>query len=373
VNVWNTPLFTDRPTFTVDSGTVVGSDVTGVSLNSSELLAGLRGSKKFLEELSKFNTVGKLRNLKFGPSDIKDGIGDLERVGHTANLVDLVAQIQPLTAYLAEAKANLSADHPWAERAETQRKALLDDLRRLAKGEKQVKPNALTRDLEKLKSDYINAYAELHRQLTLGPKADDQRWGLYDDTRLKALEALVEIDLLGAGGGSELSAWKQGIQSLQTCREFHEGMLKDSPTCPSCNLRPALKNADVSAEASLKLLDDRLDNTLIRWRQALRANLGSETVKHSLDAMSPNERQPIEAFLAQADEDAAIPDGFVRAASQAFQGIESLTLEMDVLLEALKTGGLPCTVDELQRRFVDYIQRTMRGHDVRNTRLNLDK
>lgn len=373
INIWNTPLFTDRPTFAVESGTVVGSDQQGLTLNSSELLAGLRGAKKFLEELSKFNTVGKLRNLKFGPSDIKDGVADLERVGHTADLVDLVSQIQPLTAYLAEAKANLPADHPWVERAEVQRKSLLDDLRRLAKGEKQIKPSALTRELEKLKTEYVNEYAELHRQLTLGPKADDKRRKLYDDPRLKALEALVEIDLLGAGGGSELSAWKQGIQSLQTCREFHEGMLKDSPTCPSCNLRPALKNASVSADKSLKLLDDRLDNTLMRWRQALRTNLGSETVKHSLDSMSPKERKPIEAFLAQADEDPVIPDGFVRAASQAFRGIESLTLEVDALLEALKTGGLPCTVDELQRRFGDFVQKNMRRHDARNTRLNLDK
>lgn len=373
LSIWNTPLFTDRPTFAVEKGTVVGSDETGVSLKSSELLAGLRGYKKFLEELNKFNTVGKLRNLKLGPSEIKDGIGDHERVVKAAELVELVSQIQPLTAYLAEAKANLPAEHPWVERAEAQRKALLDDLRHLAKGEKQIKPNALTRELEKLKTEYVNVYAELHRQLTLGPKADGQRKRLYDDARLKALEALVEIDLLSSGGGSELSAWKQGIQSLPTCREFHEGMLKDSPTCPSCNLRPAFKSAGVSADKTLKILDDRLDNTLMRWRQALRTNLGSETVKHSLDAMSAKERKPIEAFLAQKDEDPAIPDGFVRAASQAFHGIESLTLEVDALLEALKTGGLPTTVDELQKRFSDYIQKKMRGHDVRNTRLNLDR
>ena len=373
LNVWNTALFTDRPTMIVESGTVVGSDVQGVSLKSPELLAGLRGSKKFLEELSKFNTVGKLRNLKLGPSEIKDAISDHERVEHTADLVDLVAQIQPLTSYLAVAKAELPEDHPWVERAEAQRKALLDDLRRLAKGERHVKPAALTRELEKLKKEYIVEYAELHRQLTLGPKADDQRKKLYDDVRLKAVEGLAEIDLLGAGGGSELSAWKREIQSLQTCREFHEGMLQDSPTCPSCGLRPSYKNTSVSADKMLKMLDERLDNMLIRWRQALRTNLGSDTVKHSLDAMSPKERKPIEVFLAQKEDNFAIPDGFVKAATQAFHGIESITIAVDELLESLKTGGLPTTVDELGRRFSDFVQKTMRGHDAHNTRLNLDK
>ena len=373
LSVWNTPVFTDRPTFTVESGTVVGSNQPDVTLSMSELSVGLRGYRKFLEELNKFNTVGKLRNLKFGPTDIKDGLADHERVERAAELVESVSQIQPLTAYLAEAKANLPPDHPWVERAEAQRKALLDDLRRLAKGEKQVKSNVLTRELEKLKTDYITEYSELHRQLTLGPKADDKRRKLYDDQRLKALEVLVEIDLLSAGGGSELSAWKKEIQRMQTCREFHEGLLKDSPTCPSCGLRPILQNAAVNAEKSLKLMDELLDKTLMRWRQALRTNLGGETVKHSLDAMSTKERKPIDAFLAQKDEDPDIPNGFVNAASQALHGIESLTLEVDALLEALKTGGLPTTVDELQKRFNDHIQKKMRGHDARNTRLNLDK
>lgn len=373
VRIWNVPLFTDNPTFTVDRGTVVASDQPDVTLNSSELMAGLRGSKKFLEELSKFNTVGKLRNLKFGPSDIKNGIADLERVAHTAELVDLVSQIQPMTTYLAEASANLPADHAWVERAQTQRKALLDDLRRLAKGEKQVKPNALTRELENLKKEYINAYAELHRQLTLGPKADANRKKLYGDPRLKTLEALTEIDLLGAGGRPDLSAWKNNVSALLPCPDFHDGLLKDSPTCPSCHLRPANKNTGVSADETLKLMDEMLDKTLARWRQALRTNLGSETVKHSLDAMSPKERKGIDAFLAQADDEPTLPEGFVRAASQALHGIEALTIPVDDLLEALKTGGLPTTMDELNRRFDDYIQKIMRKHDPRNTRLNLDK
>lgn len=373
VRIWNVSLFTDNPTLIVEEGTVVGSNQPGVTLNTSELLAGLRGSKKFLEELSKFNTVGKLRNLKFGPSDIKDGVNDLERVAHTLELMDLVTQIQPLTGYLDVAIANLPPEHPWSDRARAYQKSLLNDLRQVAKGEKQVKPNALTRELEKLKTEYINTYAEMHRQLTLGPKADGKRKKLYDDPRLKALEALVEIDLLGANGRSELNAWKGTIGNLPPCPDFHDGLLRDSPTCPACHLRPANKNIGVSADELLKVMDEALDKTLTRWRQALRTNLGSDTVRHSLDAMSPKERKPIEAFLAQADDEATLPEGFVRAASQALHGIEALTIPVDDLLEALKTGGLPTTVDELKRRFDDYIQRIMRKHDPRNTRLNLDK
>lgn len=372
LSVWNTSLFTDRPTFTVEGGTVVGSDVSGVALKSSELLAGLRGYKKFLEELSKFNTVGKLRNLKLGITDVKDAIADHERVEHAADLVELIGQIQQHTTYLSEAKANLPADHAWAERAEAFRTDLLNDLRQLAKGEKQVKPATITRELEKLKNDYIGIYADLHRELTLGPKADSQRRKLYDDARMKALEELVEIDLVGTGGRSELSAWKDTAKSLPPCPDFHEGLLQDSPTCPRCRFQP-LYRSGTNAEKMLKMLDERLDKMLVGWRQALRTNLGSDTVKHSLEAMSPKERKVIEAFLGQKNDDPEVPDGFVRAASQALHGIEALTIPVDTLLDALRTGGLPTTVDELQRRFSEYIQKTMRGHDARNTRLNLDR
>jgi hypothetical protein len=89
--------------------------------------------------------------------------------------------------------------------------------------------------------------------------------------------------------------------------------------------------------------------------------------------MSPTERQPIEVFLAQSDEDPAIPTGFVQAAAEALAGIEALTLKVDELLEALKTGGLPCPVEELESRFRGYVQQAMRGHDTRNTRLTLDQ
>jgi len=85
--------------------------------------------------------------------------------------------------------------------------------------------------------------------------------------------------------------------------------------------------------------------------------------------MTPAERRPIERFLDQRDDDPNIPEGFVAAATQALRGIEALTLAVGGLLEALKEGGLPCTVEELQRRFISFVSQNMRGHDPRNTRL----
>jgi hypothetical protein len=43
------------------------------------------------------------------------------------------------------------------------------------------------------------------------------------------------------------------------------------------------------------------------------------------------------------------------------------------MLQALKTGGLPCTRQELHNRFKQFLDQQMRGHDTGNTRLALDK
>ena len=112
---------------------------------------------------------------------------------------------------------------------------------------------------------------------------------------------------------------------------------------------------------------------LKNWRQALQTNLTSETAHQSLTAMSPNERQPIEAFLIQSEDVESIPAGFVPAAIQALRGIEAVTLTVDELIEALKSGGLPCTREELNRRFISYLDQNMRGHDAVSTRLTLDQ
>ncbi len=371
VQLWNSALFTDRFTVEVESGAVVSTDLPAVTLSVTELLPSLRGYKQFLEALSRFNTVGKLRNLRLTLSEVTDALDDQTVVNRAEQLADLVNRIQPLTAYLAEAQANLPDDHPWSERAAAARQALLDDVRHLGRGEGGRDGPTLTRELETLKVDYVAAYAELHRGLVLGPRADDRRQRLYNDPRLAALDKLSAIDLLS---NLELEAWKQALDGLlPPCREFYEGVIADTPTCPSCHLRPSQHRRVGQADQMLDQLDARLDDLLTRWRQALRDALTSETARRSLEAMTTGERGPIEQFLEQNVDDTDVPKGFAAAAARALRGIEAVTLSVDDLLEALKEGGLPCTVEELQRRFANFVNQGMRGHDPRNTRLTLDR
>ncbi len=369
--LWNTPIFTDRLTFVVEQGTVVGSDAPDFSLSSMDLLPGLRGYKQFLEELNKYTTVGKLRNLRYTPGQIQENLEYRLTVQRARQLLDAVNQIQPYTTYLAEAQANLPEDHEWTQHARQVQKNTLDSIRRFGKGNAAFDQQAVLRELTKLKQDYIKIYSDLHRKSVLTASGDDLRQRLYRDARFDSMRALSAIELLTRSGDFEF--WKQQLTGMVSCREFHEGVLTDSPTCPYCHLRPAQLRTAVHSDALVHLLDDKLSDLLKNWRKALRDNLNSDTAQHSLEAMSPAERKPVEEFLQQGDDAETLPANFVPGAIQALRGIQAVTLPVDALMQALKAGGLPCTREELQNRFKQFLDQQMRGHDAGNTRLTLDK
>jgi len=369
--LWNTPIFTDRLTFVVEQGTVVGSDAPDFSLSSMDLLPGLRGYKQFLEELNKYTTVGKLRNLRYTPGQIQENLEYRLTVQRARQLLDAVNQIQPYTTYLAEAQANLPEDHEWTQHARQTQKNTLDSIRRFGKGNAALDLQALIRELTHLKQEYITIYSDLHRKSVLTASGDDLRQRLYRDVRFESLRALSAIELLTRSGDFEF--WKQQLTGLVSCREFHEGVLNDSPTCPYCHLRPAQLRTTANSDALVHLLDDKLSDLLRNWRKALRDNLNSDTAQHSLEAMSPAERKPVDDFLQQGDDAETLPANFVPSAIQALRGIQAVTLPVDALMQALKAGGLPCTREELQNRFKQFLDQQMRGHDAANTRLTLDQ
>ena len=369
VLLWNEPLFTDRYTLELEGGTVVGIEQPEVTLASTDLLAHVRGYKRFLENLARFNTVGKLRNLRMSLNEIQASLEDRRAAARIVELLDLVAQLHPLAAYLVEAQANVPASDEWAKRARDARRAVINELRRIGRGEDARSGPALERQLEQLKREYVTVYADLHRALRLGPAEDERRQRLYRDPRYQALTTLSGIDLLPR---SALDAWYQAITGLVACPEFYEGVIADAPTCPYCHLRPAQEQRTGAFEQALDDLDLRLDELLLGWRQALRDALTSETAQLSFAALTPDERAPVEAFLAQSDDAVGVPDGFVAVATQVLRGITALAVPAADLVEALKAGGMPCTVEALQQRFADFVRARMQGYDASNTRLTLE-
>lgn len=369
VSLWSQSVFTDRLNFATQAGQVVDhSPLPDVTLSQTDLLPYLRRAKEFLEHLGRFNTPGKLRNLRWTPGEAAQYGADRKVALRTRLLLDTVAQLQPLTAYLSEAQANLPEDHAWIQQAAQARSELLNQVRGVVKDEDTVDVSRWQRRLGELRAAYVEIYTDLHNRFVLGPGDDDRRARLVRDDRMGQLKALAEIDLLNR---VELDGWQDAITRIRTCREYHTGLLADTPICPRCHFRPQSAGTQ-SAVQVLDLLDDRLDAILAQWHGGLRASLESETAQASMASMTPQERQPLDAYLAMTDPaDAPLPAGLVQSAQKALRGLHTLPIQTDALVAALKEGGLPCTVEELAQRFGDFLKGQMRGHDRANTRLTI--
>lgn len=127
-----------------------------------------------------------------------------------------------------------------------------------------------------------------------------------------------------------------------------------------------------TATARLDVLELRLDTILAGWHTALHQTLSSDIAQHSIAAMTPQERGPLDAYLALADPaNTTLPAGLATAANQALHGIETVSVSLEALDAALRASGLPCTVEQLTERFSAYLRQAMTGHDRRNTRLTL--
>ena len=372
LRLWGESLFTDRMQITTKDGMILShTKPSQVSLSRTDLELPLREDKKFLETLSRFNTPGKLRNLTLNALEVQNALQYRQAVRRIEHLLEVIAQLQPLTAYLETAQTVLDEEHSWMVKADAARSELLDELRRLARDEGDLDLLAWQRRLDSLQKAYVQVYAELHRRFVLGPAGDERSQRIQRSERVKQLKTLSGIIILNQG---EFDAWVQAITGILTCREFHEGLLEDSPVCPHCKFHPRSDAGTLAAEERLDVLDQRLNAMLEQWQSALRNALASETAQESIAHMTPHERKPLDVYLVQdAPQAAALPDGLAAAANKALQGIDTISIRMDELVEALKQGGLPCTAKELGERFVAHVQRRMRGHDVNNTRITIEE
>ncbi len=368
IQLWNRSLFTDRRLVLEPDGRVSRDSTAEVLLPHDIFNPFLRQYKGMLETLARFDTVGKLRNLRLTVLEISDALKGRQVLERADSLIKDVGALQPLTTYLAEAQANLPDDHAWTQLAVETQQRTINQLRLAAQGEEATTAQTLGRDLQTLKQSYVEIYAEAHRQSVLTADQDNQRRQMLAGPRWQALKALADIDLLAANK-PEMEGWAKVVTNLRVCRDFHEGLLTDSPTC-TCRFRPREVGEKAAAEL-LATLDERLTSLVLRWQQALRAGLQSETVQTSQAALTAAEKQPITQFLDQADDDPTIPTGLSQAANQVLRGIQALSLSTAALIDALKEGGMPCTVTDLKQRFNQFISQEMRGYDSSNTRLTL--
>lgn len=327
----------------------------------------LEALKGFLESLTPYNTVGKLKNLRITQDDIDTQKKNLEVLSSVEKLRDLVTELGTTAAYLSQAEMVLASDHPWVQQAQAARKEILD---KLAEDKSGAQAAEYRQRLATLKKNYITAYVAQHSKARLGVTEDETKSALRRDPRLVTLRALAGISLMPTG---QLTAFEDKLDKLKSCASLVESELAASPVCPHCGFRPANEQGDLLPAANvLKAMDDELDRLIQAWQQTLLDNLSDPIIHANFELLKPKQQDLIKGFLAsKALPDPVTPE-FVAAVQEALSGLEKIVVTGDDIKIALLTGGSPATPDDLRRRFESFMNERCKGKDAGKLRFVIE-
>lgn len=326
--------------------------------------------KSFLEGLQAFNTPGKLKNFSKSVLEIQGQVPTLALIKQIEDLHGLVQELTALTGYLGTAAAVLPPTDPWRAQLEKVRSEwrakLMDPAARSAPDFRQK----ISRALQKVKDDYRTAYLNLHKKARLGANEDGKKKELLKDPRLDNLKKLTGVSLLSHSTLSELQA---RLAKVQTCFTLVKDDLDASATCPHCNFRPQEESLGTTGVAVLDQIDQQLDGLLASWTTTLIDNLDDPIAKKSIKLLPDAQKKEVEAFLKAKKLPEKVGNDLVQGMQQALSGLEAILVKPTELLDALGVGSAPCTVEQIQTRFGEFVAKLTKGKEPSKVRLVIDR
>jgi hypothetical protein len=337
--------------------------------SNRDLRTKLDGAKGFLESLQVYSSPGKLKNFRHSRAEVEQQQAGLDALREIDAIQELVAELGSIASYLSTAEAVLPPDHEWVEGMKKVRVDILtqvcDPARRSASGFRQQTQKKLGR----LKKDYVREYLVLHTRARLGVNDDKRKSRLLQDDRLQKTQSLATIDLMPR---QHLTDFQNRLAGTRSCFALTEQDLDAAAECPHCSYRPATEPVAAPAGKVLSGLDDELDALLAGWTETLLDNLGDPTTKEQLELLKPEQRQLVDAFIASRTLPDDLDHDFIQAVKEVLSGLAKVVVTTDDLRGALLSGGSPATLDEMKKRFEDYLDDKAKGKDPGKVRIVLE-
>lgn len=126
----------------------------------------------------------------------------------------------------------------------------------------------------------------------------------------------------------------------------------------------------MSASQILADLDKRLDDLVQGCTSTLLRDLEDPTVSANIELIS---NLAGKGELAEFRKTGTLPEqissDFVELTQEALTGLEKVSVDRASLCAAPVEGGIPCTIDELQRRFAAYVAGLTEDKDQNKVRV----
>ncbi len=128
-----------------------------------------------------------------------------------------------------------------------------------------------------------------------------------------------------------------------------------------------------SGVAVLDQIDKQLDGLLENWNKTLLETLDDPTAKKSIKLLPEAQKVAVEAFLKSRTLPDRISNDLVQGMQQALSGLVAISIRPSELFDALGDGGAPCTVEQIQTRFGEFVQKITRGKEPAKVRLIIER
>lgn len=331
----------------------------------------LQSLQRFLESLQPFNSAGKLKNFPHSVEGIAGQRPAFGLVREVGELLSLVQQVGPLTAYLGTAEAVLPSEDAWVQGIAEEKGTLLAKITSPKHRADSSFQRQLGQRLAELKTAYQDNYLARHGKARLNQADDQRKVRLGQDPRLKQLQQLAKVEMMPA---QQLRDFENRLFNLKPCFSLGRPELEQSPVCPHCHFRPAEEPAASSNPSQvISGLDERLDGLVTDWSERLLSNLEDPTVIGNVQLVADsNGKKALETLLASRTLPEPIEPALLKALQEVLQGLEKVVLTEEQLSTALTAGGLPCTLEELKDRFAYYLSERTKGKDKAKVRLVLE-
>jgi len=327
--------------------------------------------KDFLEALKPFDTPAKLKSFRIDAEAVKGHRSGRDLVRQVEGLSRTLARLAPLVQYLSDAERALPPEHPWLAglreaRTEVQT-ALADPVRRADP----LTPKGLEDRLAALKADYVEQYRRMHANARLTTAQDQQRRQLETSEAMRDIERLAQIPILPR---RRLDDLKVLLDEPEACHLLTAKEMEAAALCPHCSFRPAddpMLGRDTTR--TLIVVEEMVADLRESWISTLHTELTRPEVEKTLRLLDPAHRQMVDDFIEDGSLPPPIEPDFIAAATEALQRLETVLLDPDALIKALRGTGTPVTPEEIRKRFDRAMKTLLQGKSETAVRVVVEK
>jgi hypothetical protein len=340
---------------------VWGQDVVD---RKEERLARIEKLSAVVEDLMPRTSIGSLNKLDLDLEQIaaaRAGVDEVKWVEKTKRGADALATD---ISYLRSAQDVMGEADPLKDETDELRGRILDAFRDGSIKSDEVA--SLRKDQDAVKRRYVEVAARAHARDRLDAAGDNRKRELVGENVFKALNVLASVTLLPE---DRLRSIREDLAKLIGCREFDEQRdLAVSVTCPHCGYRPR-PSTGPTARARLDAIGADAATVLKEWERTLVEAVRDPETKEKVVALDSPKQVVIGRLAADGHLPETVDAAFVAAINAALERFERRNATASDLWRVLFPSSSPATIDELRRRFDEFLRQLADGSGGRPVRV----